>query len=128
MRIIFVPVTVYFSEKEYDYSENCSISTLGLLPPTSASKASLCIDIFVLDRRNTVLTNMCSSLLFIASSVQAINLFGCKGVSPQNSIVYAKFLASSNTFLVTCKSASGSLLHTIRGPKRSQRCSQIYCS
>ena len=75
MHIVFVPVTLFF-EDELDISENCGVSTLGLLPSTLQSKASWRIDIFVLEKVTMVITNMRSGWLSVACFVQGIFLFG----------------------------------------------------
>ena len=64
------PSHIVFYEDESEFTENCNVSTLGLLLPTLTSKASWRMDIFVVEKVTMVITNMCSGWLSVASSVQ----------------------------------------------------------
>ena len=79
--IVFIIVTSHFLRTS-QISENCSISMLGLLPPTSQFKASWWIDIFVVEKKNMVITNIHSGLLSVVSFVLG-NFCTCAGHHPQ---------------------------------------------
>ena len=71
-----------FSEDESVISENYSVSTLGLLPPTLQSQASWRMDIFVVEKGAMVKTNMHSGLLSVVYFV--LGSFSiCAGHHPQ---------------------------------------------
>ena len=76
----------------------------------SASKVSWRIDIFVLDKRTMVITNMCSSSLSVSLSNLCVHTYNVC-LSPQNGVILATFLAPSTTF--PGELANGSLIGLI---------------